>query len=256
MAKMPILGSCRICGIDGPLSKEHVPPQAAFNDCRYIEAKFDQIIGLGPDEIPRGRVREGGVSMYTLCAACNNNTGGWYGKWFVKWCYQGMDILIRSNGKPSLVYLYHSFPLRIIKQIATMFFSINGGQFANKNPELVRFVLDKEKRYLPPKYRFFVYYNLEGHARYAGVSGLSDLTRGKTSTLSEISFPPFGYVLTLDSDPPDKRLFEITHFAKYGYYEFLDTEIRLPVLPTHLSYPGDYRTKDEINRDVQNSSTV
>ena len=131
MAKTPIMGLCRICGTVGPLSKEHVPPQAAFNDCRYVEAKFETIIELGPDAEVKGKIKQGGVSMYTLCAPCNNNTGKWYGNAFVKWCYQGMEILIRSNGKPSLVYLYHSFPLRIFKQIVTMFFSVNGSNFAS-----------------------------------------------------------------------------------------------------------------------------
>ena len=250
MAKTAIVGSCHICGVVGPLSKEHVPPQAAFNDRRYIEAKADQVIGLGPDEEIKGKIRQGGVSMYTLCPSCNNDTGRWYGKAFVDWCYQGMNILSRSNGNPSLIYLYHSFPLRIIKQIATMFFSVNGSRFTTVHPELAHFVLNKEKKYLPPRYRFFVYYNIEGRSRYSGVTATLNIATGSSFTFSEISFSPFGYVLALDSEPPDKRLLEITHFARLGYNEFLDAELRLPVLPTHLYIPGDYRTKEKIYEEA------
>lgn len=68
----------------------------------------------------------------------------------------------------------------------------------------------------------------------------------KGMLLSEISYPPFGYVLTIDSEPPDNRLYEITHFSTYGYQDFKIMTLKLPVLPTHLGYPGDYRNKDDI----------
>ncbi len=64
--------------------------------------------------------------------------------------------------------------------------------------------------------------------------------------MNEISFPPFGYLLTFDSEPPDNRLFEITHFSHYSYNERKEMWLRLTVLPTYLPYPGDYRTKERI----------
>lgn len=33
-----------------------------------------------------------------------SDTGGWYGKSFVDWCYRGMDVLERSGGRPPLIY--------------------------------------------------------------------------------------------------------------------------------------------------------
>ena len=66
--------------------------------------------------------------------------------------------------------------------------------------------------------------------------------------MSEINYPPFGYLMTIDSESPDKRLFEITHFANYNYNEFKVMTLKLPVLPTHLGYPGDYRTEKEIDK--------
>ncbi|HZO90247.1 MAG TPA: hypothetical protein VFB38_18110 [Chthonomonadaceae bacterium] len=257
MAKRKQIGICHICGLEGPLSKEHVPPQAAFNDRAVITVNFERAMSLGPDEeitLKDGKQQQGGASMYTLCGQCNNNTGKWYGNAFVDWCYQGMDILIRANGRPSLIYLYHAFPLRIIKQIVTMFCSVNSPKMAAKYPALVDFVLCKEKRYLPPKFRFFVYYNIEGCYRYAGITAGMRIDRGKHSLFSEISFPPFGYVMALDSEPPDERLFEITHFSRYRYNDFLDTEMHLPVLPTHLALPGDYRTKEEIREQIARAS--
>jgi len=54
----------------------------------------------------------------------------------------------------------------------------------------------------------------------------------------------------LGSPPPDNRLVEITHFSSFDYWDFVELEVKLPVLPTHLIYPGDYRPKDEIYRQA------
>lgn len=251
MARKRPEGECHICGRHGPLSFEHIPPRAAFNDRRAVVAKFEKAIRLGPDEVPRGPIQQRGMGGYTLCEKCNNDTGHWYGNQFLDWCYQGMDILNRSNGHPSLIYLYHLFPLPIIKQIATMFFSVN--YFRKVQPELVQFVLNKERRFLPPKYRFFVYYNTTGRLRYAGITGVMTDVGGpdfEVKLVSEISFPPFGYVMTIDSEPPDKRLAEITQFARFAYDKIAETTVELPVLPTYSPAPGDYRDKAQIYRDA------
>jgi len=249
MSRRRMTGVCHICGKNGPLTFEHVPPRAAFNNRRVVTAGFDEVIRLGPDEVPTGPVQQRGAGGYTLCASCNNRTGSWYGRSFVDWCYQGMDILIRSGGKPSLIYMNYLFPLRVIKQIATMFFSVNGEQFSQVHPVLVRFILNREQKYLPPRYRFFAYYNMSGKCRYSGVVAKVDTRTGKPFIYSEITYPPFGYVMTLDSQPPDPRLSEITGFSRFSYNEFRVFNLRLPVLQTHLWYPGDYRTEKEILRD-------
>jgi hypothetical protein len=74
--------------------------------------------------------------------------------------------------------------------------------------------------------------------------------------LSEITFPPFGYVLTLDSAPLDRRLLEITHFSRYRYDEFRVLELRPPVLDTPTSFPGDYRTPQVFREQVAEAEAV
>ncbi|MCK5345429.1 MAG: hypothetical protein KAR20_18600, partial [Candidatus Heimdallarchaeota archaeon] len=241
-------GICRICGASGKLSYEHLPPKAAFNDRNVIKLSGNKLIGIGPMEYPSGLIQQGGAGDYTICQKCNNNTGTWYGKNFVNWCYQGMEYLLKTNGKPTLYYMYYIFPLRIVKQLITMFFSVNSPTFRQKNHELEKFVLNKEKKYLSPEYRLYAYYNISNKCRYVGVTHRLKLDQRKSYIFCEINFPPFGYVLTLNSDPPDERLADITYFAKYSYSDFKVMNIRMPVLETHLAYPGDYRTKDEITK--------
>ncbi len=256
MARKRPEGNCHICGEFGPLSFEHIPPKKAFNNRPVISMDFNQALELGPNEPTKGKgnVQQKGMGTYTLCERCNNLTGHWYGNRFVDWCYQGMNILHRTNGSPTLFYMNYMFPLAIIKQILVMFFSVNGSGFRNANQELVDFVLNRDAKYLPPKYRVFVYYNIEGKSRKIGPVVL--WRSGQMHTVSEISYPPFGYVLALDSEPPDSQLFEISHFARFGYNEFAVMELRLPVLPTHLMFPGDYRNENEIREQYARSKRI
>ncbi len=46
-----------------------------------------------------------------------------------------------------------------------MLFSVNAPSTIARRDELTRFVLNREIRSLPPKYRFFAYYNIEGQPR-------------------------------------------------------------------------------------------
>lgn len=250
MGKKRPVGPCHICGVIGPLSFEHIPPRAAFNDRPVIPVSFPETLNLGPDDKPQGKAQQKGMGAFTLCDRCNNNTGSWYGQQFVNWCYQGFEILSRTNGKPSLFHLNYVFPLSVLKQVVTMFFSVNSDTFASVHPELVRFILNRERKYLSPKYGFYVYYNTEGKLRAFGVSGRVNIHSGKAVVFSEITFPPFGYVMTIDSDPPDNRLVDITYFSRFDYNEFRILSLKLPALPTYVAVPGDYREKDQIYREA------
>lgn len=241
-----MIGTCHICGCVDELTFEHVPPKHAFNNKRVIEVNFEEAIKLGPEEIARGNIQQKGSGDYTLCKKCNNLTGKWYGKAFIDWCYQGMHILIKAKGGPNLIYLNYLFPLRVLKQIITMFFSVNGPEFAKANPELVKFVLNKEIKYLNPKYRIFCYYNKSNKFRFFGTSVKSNINNHEFITMCEIGYIPFGYLMTINSRSPDARLFEITQFSKFNYNEFKIMILHPKVLPVHLALPGDYRTKKEI----------
>lgn len=247
----PRMGTCHLCGTYGPLTFEHIPPQSAFNDRPVVVLPFGDALELGPGEVARGPIQQKGMGAYTLCGQCNNDTGSWYARAFVEWCYRGMAILEASAGRPKLVYASDLYPLRVIKQIVTMFFTVHppGWRLRRNHQELVRLVLNKEAKGLPRGCRVYTYYNVEGTFRSSGAIGSANILTGQTTTFAEITFPPFGYVMTFDSDPPDRRLFDITYFAFMDYDEHRPTTHDMPVLPTHLALPGDYRTKYEIDRD-------
>ena len=258
MSRKKVEGTCHICGAHGKLSFEHVPPKSAFNDQRIVTVGYETMINLGPYERPSGRIQQRGAGEYTLCPSCNNNTGGWYAKDFAKWCEQAADVLIKTDFNPKIFTPHYIYPLRVLKQIVTMFFSVNDKDaFRKSNPELVEFVLNPKRSYLPPKYRFFIYFNRGNETdrfRYLGIAAQVQLdVSTRPVVLSEIAFPPLGYMLTIDSDPPDRRLTEITHFSRYSYDDFRMIQLNPPVLPTVMPFHGDYRTAEEVEQQAAKS---
>ncbi len=270
MAKK-LKGICHLCGNYGKLSFEHLPPEKAFNNCsvRY----YNYFTGITKGNYNKGitkgsynnQISQKGLGAYTLCESCNPNTGSWYGTAFIEWAQQSMNILEYTENQPSLYYRFRIYPLRVIKQIACMMFSVNDNEFRLFHQDLVQFVLNKEKRYLDPNIRFFAFYNAEGFRMSGGMVKVKtnkfnmnslerlgesvDRIRTKIEThhaLSELSFPPLGYVLAFDLEPPDQRLIDISYFAKYRYNDLRSIELRLPVLPVDSPYPTDYRSRQEL----------
>jgi hypothetical protein len=73
-----------------------------------------------------------------------------------------------------------------------MFFSACGHGFQVKNPDLVRFVLNRETRLQPQRFRFFAYlHHPDSFAiRQSGLTGVIK-PQGDSQLFAEIAFPPF-----------------------------------------------------------------
>ncbi len=238
---------CHICGTKTKLSYEHIPPRAAFNNRPVVEGLLGELIKS--DKIGgslKGKTLQRGGGGYTLCEKCNNNTGSWYGKDYVDWVEQTARILMESKINPSIYCLYNIFPLRVIKQIVCMFFSVNANNFKDVQKELVRFVLNKDAVGIEPQIHIYCFLNPSKVSRQSGVSGLLDFKKHRTKIISEIIFFPFGYILSLNEIKPDDRLAEITFFSGYHYNERKEIHLKLPYLPIYSYLPGDYRNEQEI----------
>jgi 5-methylcytosine-specific restriction endonuclease McrA len=104
--KRKFYGTCHICGIKGKLTFEHVPPKAAFNDKPILLTTLEDAIAKGLEPITKGETQQRGAGGHTLCGNCNNNTGGWYGNYFVEWTYQNLLLYKRSSGNMSLLCVW------------------------------------------------------------------------------------------------------------------------------------------------------
>ena len=255
-----VVGPCHICSTVTELSFEHVPPRAAFNNRPVGDPDIQKLIGSAdPDvmENVRGRKSQRGAGKYTLCPKCNNTTGHWYGPAYVDWAIQGLASLRISGGSPTL-WVFHIYPLRVLKQIIAMFLSANAPNFGDAHPSLVRFVLNRDANSLDPAIHVFAFYTLSNRSRQSGVTGLLSFSDDGLSTqakfFSEITFPPFGYVLTINSPPPDGALFDISFFGGHRYNDYQDVQLRLPAKHIYSWLPGDYRSRQEIRETLASRS--
>jgi hypothetical protein len=205
------------------------------------------------ETIKQGKYIQRGVGRHTLCAKCNNDTGAWYGTSYVDFARQAMILLHRSNGTMSLAYPYGIFPLKVLKQIVVMFFSACGPGLSKAHPELVKFVLDRERRILPPKIHIWAYLHHPKEstsARQSGITGLMSLGR-ESHIFSEIAFPPFGLILSFKESPVREGLCNIDHFGLSKINTWDVVYLKLPVLPVVSFFPGDFRTVDEMKQSLE-----
>jgi hypothetical protein len=254
-------GPCHLCGIVGKLSFEHVPPESAFNDRQILRTEFEKLLEAeNLDNLPY-RVQRRGAGAFTLCEKCNSDTGGWYVPAYSDWAAQAMSILMAASGRPTLTILYRLFPLRVLKQIVCMFFSVNGPTFQAAQRELVRFVLNRESREFPKNIRIYCFYTYTNRSRSSRVTGMVQglgTSKSRTMTFSEMTFPPFGFVMTVAGSPPPRDdLFDITWFSEFAYRDWRDiVQLRLPVKSIYTGFPGDYRTRAQTLADVSENSRL
>lgn len=247
-------GICRLCGDNTDLSFEHVPPKVAFNkNTKYVSVAFDDYIkNENPLKNPiKGKTKQGGVGYNSLCIDCNSFLGRNYVPAYEKWVKGGYSVLGNSEFGVVRYSINDIEPLKILKQIVSMFLAINKEWYLESYPELSKFVLNPNEKNLPEKYRIFSYLNKDGNIRYMHHTVVGNFGRGKPINCSEISFPPYGYVLTIDSDDNINQLNDITGFKNFELNQKQTLNMAMFQLPTHLTIPLDYRGKDQIEKAIE-----
>ena len=159
MTKKKIIeGNCALCSEFKKLSFEHVPPQSAFNDKLIFVQTHEHLIPQNSFLYGKKKRSNKGFGGYTLCEACNNNTGEWYARDFAEFAHQGMGI-INSLDKPKYTIqgIYNIKPLNVIKQIMVMFMSADKSGHLKSQKDLVDFLLNKEVVGLPERYGVYLY---------------------------------------------------------------------------------------------------
>lgn len=252
MAKKAVFGVCHICGANGKLSFEHVPPESAFNDRTVRSPDAKRVFGLqNLDDLSKigGRQSQRGIGGHTLCESCNSRTGHWYGAHYAAWAYQAAGYMVGSPTQLTLAYPFHILPLRVIKQIICMFFSVNPPGFRLAHQDLVRFVLNPKEKYLSPAVRLFAGYTASDRSRSSGVAGM--LSGESMRVYSEISFPPFSYILDLNHQAPVHEMLDISFFSRFGYDDYRALNLRMPVLSIYTPFPGDFRSREQVLSAVE-----
>ena len=253
-------GRCALCGKKSDLTFEHIPPRAAFNSTPARPVSGDKLIG-NDGRMPWDTTglqydnQQKGMGRYSLCKACNNKTGSWYGNAYEHVAHVVHAFFIDKDAQNALgMGIKEVYPLRFIKQVLSMFCSINN--FADDRIEqLCKFVLDKEATNLDKeKYKLCMYFTKGNLMKYAPLSVI--LTRigdkYESMAVSEVTAYPLGFVLYFD--PTNTWQYEgvdITSFSDYRYNDICTMEVPICVKEVNDIFPTYYRTKEEIEECVR-----
>lgn len=258
-------GTCRICNRNvAELTFDHVPPRAAFNNEQTRVYGLDDWMRRGDDGLlTGGRLEQRGAGDYTLCADCNNKTGSWYGTELRRAAKSAASILrqlpldeLDAKLEPTWASVAsrkgatRPHPLRLIKQVLTMLLATSPHALSAAHPELADFILEREATGLLARFQFYLALYAGPLARSTGVAQRLDIASGRFDTLVEVAFPPYAYVMTIDS--PDDEAIEtanITSAVDVGYSQTADLEMDLLLGFGHTPYPADYRARAMVERE-------
>lgn len=254
-----IKGICRLCGEETDLSFEHVPPKTTFNkNTKYTSVDLEDYVKIENPlkNPPKGKVKQGGIGYNSFCKTCNSFLGSNYVPAYKRWVQGGFEILKNTECYHHRYWIKMVEPLKILKQIISMFLAINGEWYLESFPELADFVSNPESKSLPDKYRLFTYLTRAEESRYRSHVVHGDLALGTLKNCSEIAFPPYGYVLTIDFEGQIKFLNDITSFKEFEINKKSDLIINMFQLPTYTPFPLDYRTKDQIEKHIEKNGKM
>lgn len=253
-------GKCALCGKTCNLTFEHIPPSAAFNS---LPAKPVSVDNLESDTDRMPWETEGlsflnqqkGMGKYSLCESCNNNTGSWYGDDYITMAHKVAQMFSHKDyAQATGITILGIHPLRFVKQVLSMFCSIND----NINiDDLRKFVLNKADVGIDKsKYKLCMYFTRSNLMKHSPLSIHIEFAQKKHKMLqlSEITAYPLGFLLYFD--PQDTCEYEginITPLADYEYSTLADISFPLCVKEMNDVLPGHYRSKEEIRKCIEDN---
>tara|TARA_R110000868_G_scaffold358173_1_gene619666 strand:- start:194 stop:991 length:798 start_codon:yes stop_codon:yes gene_type:complete len=245
-------GICHLCGQKSTLSFEHVPPRSTFNkNTKYSSVAFEEYVKTENPlkNPPKGKIKQGGIGYNSFCKKCNSFLGSEYVPAYQRWVTGGFEILQNKEFELHTCTINEIEPQKILKQVVSMFLAINGEWYLKSYPELSDFVASKDSKELPARFKVFCYLTRAENIRYMHHVVHGNFTIGNSINCSEIAYPPYGYVLTIDSGNEIQYLNNITEFKNLN--KKIDLNINMFQLSTYMSFPLDYRTKEQVEKGIE-----
>lgn len=256
-------GTCRLCGINAPLSREHLPPRSAGNKGQYTAYSLeDWFTRTNLDDRGGGRPGQGGVWGYTLCQDCNSRTGR-YATEYRGWAARAERLLREMADTPDAIdqslttkYLIVKFTEvdagAFARQVLSMMCSLSSAwNLAERHPELRSIILDAHAGELPAGMRLSMGFFPSSQSRTAGPYLNVDRNTGAWHWGLELAFPPLVLHLVLaEGGKNDFPLCDITSLSQMEPGRKGAIELEVIVAFGHTPYPTDYRTKAQIENGL------
>lgn len=224
-------GICCICGEKKELTYEHIPPKAAFN---HFNLKLYDFYGYIIKNDTKYKHLQQGAGLYSLCAKCNNDTGTWYGSAYAEFANQGMRYY-RHKATGVLSVPYTIYPLRVLKQVVSMFASVKGALWCKNEPQIRKFLLDPYCMELPQQLDIRMYMVSKGRSKIEPMSVQMNPFTGERLIGSEIAYTPFSFICIDDRNYTNyhvlNELCSIISFSNYGYDDRRQLFLNIPRKP-------------------------
>ena len=255
------IGKCALCGKETVLTFEHIPPRSANNSKpakpisggEFLKTKNRM---LWDTKGMKYHNQQKGMGLYSLCRDCNSITGTLYGNAYLDFVKRAVTMIkLGIPEKHDVVDFKKIYPLRIIKQICSMFCSVNYNLPFLDN--MRKFVLDKESNsFDKAKYRMQMYFNKGKMTKYNSLMCLvrTDKPTDRHIELSELVVPPFGFQLIIDPKANVHYIgCDITNFVDCKFNDVATVTMPIIFKEVNNIFPNDYRSKEEIIAQIEES---
>jgi hypothetical protein len=253
-------GPCALCGSNGKLTYEHLPPRSTHNN------KPAAVFGLPKNSMTSVYVttQQQGSGGHTLCNACNNFTGTEYVRNYQEWVATADHIVLThhaaivEHNKSGTGFLNvpallgpSLHPGKFIRQILCMSASLCGPWLCEEYPIIREIVLSGAQLKLPEPLRIYCTLFMGPTGKHSGGHGMFRQTEGDIVRFAELSHPPFSFVLQLEGAEDPRLGFEISDLTMFDLTEPLgDQWFQFAIAFGHTNFPGDYRTEFEIRNEL------
>jgi|GEM_PF-2231348 len=246
------IGTCVICGKNGKLTKEHIPPRCAFNKNTIRVSSMTDMMTANLLPWEGGKVEnaiiQGGFSLKSLCKECNEQTGALYGrayKSFIKCISDAMESVTLQPNQECHIRNAKFKPLNVFKQIVSMFNSLNPGCFKSKKIDMKEFLLNKDVNKFCRNVHFYMFLTRDSVS--APIMGKCSSVNGKLYTFisSEVSHYPIGIIMALNHELENELC--INSFLDFKYDEEINADFTISYHERNLPIVGDFRTKEQIS---------
>jgi hypothetical protein len=194
-------GLCWLCNKHGKLSKEHIPPEKAFNNFPLLYEKVaERSRQTGFLEWEPAGPRQRGLSFRSLCEKCNNTYGSIYGSAYVNLVKRIADRIGDVQELHQLSLFGIERPLAVLKQVMLQFVTANGANFVRSNEWVASFIRERKKTDFPRNVYVYLFASNHRLSRKTGVSSHIDLVARRTHVTAEFTFWPLGTVMSFSSE--------------------------------------------------------
>jgi hypothetical protein len=255
---MPPPPLCHLCGCRTAGSREHLPGVAATND-GPVEVTY-----LGPPRSEGGsaehvtRTEPDGFVVRTICNHCNRRTGGNYGTAYKAFVQQfAASGTLDAGHRRTWISLQGVQPLRIVKQMASMFLSAQPQLDLERWADLRAFVLRRDRRLGDISLRFYVYRNVSPYGRVVPYTAMMSLYRRFPHlVLSEIAWPPVGIVYSPEPHPLLAAMKDVTEWGNYGFRDRVDLAFSVPQFGVATHWPLGFGSEAAANNWVERDGVI